>query len=130
MHINYNKQWNRYLWSKWPPSSFDELIIFCLFFGFSPLNNVKNPSLSFIKIGSPYSSFLSFDSELFLTFKSSLINLSLISGLIQTNDEMFSPAELHERRTYTNLLIPILRAIMVSRVGSNPVQPAAKTFQK
>ena len=130
MHINYNKQWNRYLWSKWPPSSFDELIIFCLLFGFSPLNNVKHPSLSFIKIGSPYSSFLSFDSELFLTFKSSLINLSLISGLIQTNDEMFSPAELHERRTYTNLLIPILRAITVSRVGSNPVQPAAKTFQK
>ena len=130
MHINYNKQWNRYLWSKWPPSSFDELIIFCLLFGFSPLNNVKNPSLSFIKIGSPYSSFLSFDSELFLTFKSSLINLSLISGLIQTNDEMFSPAELHERRTYTNLLISILRAITVSRVGSNPVQPAAKTFQK
>lgn len=111
-------------------SSFDKLIIFCLLFGFSQLNDVKNPSLSFIKIGSPYSSFLSFDSELFLTFKSSLINLSLISGLIQTNDEMFSPAELHERRTYTNLLIPILRAITVSRVGSNPVQPAAKTFQK
>ena len=49
MHINYNIQWNRYLWSKWPPSFFDELIIFCLLFGFSPLNNVKNPSLSFIK---------------------------------------------------------------------------------
>lgn len=121
MHINYNKQWNRYLWSKWPPSSFDELIIFCLLFGFSPLNNVKNPSLSFIKIGSPYNSFLSFDSELFLSFKSSLINLSLI----QTNDEMF-PSELYERRTYSNLLIPVLRAIPVSRVGSNPVQPAAK----
>ena len=98
---------------------------FLLLFGFSPLNNVKNPSLSFIKIGSPYSSFLSFDSELFLSFKSSLINLSLI----QTNDEMF-PSELHERRTYSNLLIPVLRAIPVSRVGSNPVQPAAKTFQK
>ena len=24
-------------------SSFDELIIFCLLFGFSPLNNVKKP---------------------------------------------------------------------------------------
>lgn len=101
MHINYNRQWNRYLWSKWRPSSFDELIIFCLLFDFSPLNNVKNPSPSFIKIGSPYSSFPSFDSEPFLTFKSSLINLSLI----QTNDEMFS-SELNERRTYTNLLIP------------------------
>ena len=116
MHINYNKQWNRYLWSKWPPSSFDELIIFCLLFGFSPLNNVKNPSLPFIRF---------FDSEMFLSFKSSLINLSLT----QTNDEMF-PSELHERRTYSNLLIPVLRAIPVSRVGSNPVQPAAKTFQK
>lgn len=75
--------------------------LFVVWLFISPLNNVKNPSLSFIKIGSPYSSFPSFDSEPFLTFKSSLINLSLI----QTNDEMFS-SELNERRTYTNLLIP------------------------